>query len=312
MVNLSEAGTFYLYLLSLHVILSLFLGYLSLIIVRKRFVVKTRRVFYFMSLFNLSLPIVGYFATFWIAYYFKTVSYKKEVENTSFLDLELFGTDFIEVQRRFGEGSIQDMMLNKYVPTTKKIQALVSMAENISQENVQIIKSTLSSSDDEVRLYSFAIIDKIERSINGKIYKSLHAYQHVSEEKEQARLAKELAFLYWEMIYFELSEESLKNYLLKEVKGYIEVARTFYDDDLKLHILLGKVYMLEKDYIRASSEFTLANQLSEEELPFVKSYLAEINFLTGHYKVVKNIINESEGLDLNSKMYPITQQWKAS
>jgi len=296
----------------MHIIMSLLLGYVSLLIVKKRFVVKTRRVFYFMFLFNLSLPIIGYFATFWIAYYFKTVTYNKEVENISFLDLELFGTDFIEVQRRFGEGSIQDMMLNKYVPTTKKIQALVSMAENISQENVQIIKSTLSSSDDEVRLYSFAIIDKIERNINGKIYKFLHVYQETSDERMKSKVAKDLAFLYWEMIYFELSEESLKNYLLREVKKYIQDAKIHYDDDIGLHILLGKVYMLEKNFISASSEFTIANKLSDHELHFVKSYVAEINFLTGHYRVVKNIINEAEDLGLNTKMYPITQQWKAS
>jgi len=303
---------FYMYLLFMHIIMSLLLGYVSLLIVKKRFVVKTRRVFYFMFLFNLSLPIIGYFATFWIAYYFKTVTYNKEVENISFLDLELFGTDFIEVQRRFGEGSIQDMMLNKYVPTTKKIQALVSMAENISQENVQIIKSTLSSSDDEVRLYSFAIIDKIERNINGKIYKFLRVYQETSDEQMKSKVAKDLAFLYWEMIYFELSEESLKNYLLREVKKYIQDAKIHYDDDIGLHILLGKVYMLEKNFISASSEFTIANKLSDHELHFVKSYVAEINFLTGHYRVVKNIINEAEDLGLNTKMYPITQQWKAS
>ena len=67
---------------------------------------------------------------------------------------------------------------------------------------------------------------------------------------------------------------------------------------------------MEKNFIFASAEFTTANELSEHELPFVKSYVAEINFLTGHYKVVKNIINEAVGLNPNAKMYPIAEQWK--
>ena len=313
MANIFEIYHSFHYFVLFHVLMSFVFSYGSFLYLKNcRFVVKSRRVIYFMFIFNLSLPILGYIATLWLTYYFKHIKYKLEVDNIQFLDLGIFETDFIEIERQFGEGSIQDMMLNKYIPTAKKIKALVSMADNISQENIQIIKSTLSSKDDEVRLYSFAIIDKIEREINGKIYKLLKVYKTLEDGKSKASMARELATLYWEMIYYELSEKSLQEYLLKEVKGYLKIAQEFYNDDIKLHILLGKIYMLEKNYIKASSEFTLANELSEHELPFVKSYIAEINFLTGHYVVVKNIIKNADGLDLNAKMYPIVEQWRAS
>lgn len=268
--------------------------------------------FMFMFIYNLSMPVIGYISSIWISYYLRTISYEKKLEETSFLDLELFENNFIKVERQFGEGSIQDMMLNEFVPTEKKIKALVSMSDNISQNNIQIIKNTLSSSDDEVRLYSFAIIDKIERGINGKIYKSLDAFKKTDNEKERAKLAKDLAFLYWEMIYYELSEDSLRDYLLQEVLSYIEIAKEHYNNDPKLHILLGRVYMLKKEYIKASSQFTLANELSPEDLAFIMPYLAEINFITGHYNTVKTIIKNADGLDLNSTMFPIVEQWKVS
>lgn len=277
-----------------------------------RFANHKDTAFMFMFIYNLSMPIIGYISSIWISYYLKNISYEKKLEETSFLDLELFENNFIKVERQFGEGSIQDMMLNEFVPTEKKIKALVSMSDNISQNNIQIIKNTLSSSDDEVRLYSFAIIDKIERGINGKIYKSLEAFKRTEERKERAKLAKDLAFLYWEMIYYELSEDSLRDYLLQEVLNYIDIAKEHYFQDPKLHILLGRVYMLKKEYLKASSQFTLANELSPEDIAFIMPYLAEINFITGHYNTVKEIIKHADGLDLNSTMFPIVEQWKVS
>ena len=302
----------YQYLFVLHVIISILIAYVSSNYLHVRFKTSKRRVFAFIFLFNISLPIIGYISSIWITYFTKHVRYQKEIKRVNFIDLEQFEYNFISIQREFGEGSIQEMLLNKYVPTEKKIKALVSLAENISQNNIQIIKNTLSSKDDEVRLYSFAIVDKIERDINSKIYSTLNLFKTTEDKVEKASLARDLAFLYWELVYYELSDESLKSFLLKEVVNYINIAQEVHADDYKLCVLLGRVYMMNKEYELASIQFTLANELSPNELAYIMPYLAEINFITGHYSVVKSIINEASGLDLNSKLYPIVEQWRIS
>ena len=75
---------------------------------------------------------------------------------------------------------------------------------------------------------------------------------------------------------------------------------------------MGRVYMKENRYEQAKTEFIKAQELSSEKLVFVLPYLAEIYYLTGDYKVVKSIMKEAEGLDLNATLFPIVEQWKAS
>ncbi len=331
-------------------------------------------IFLFMVVFNMSLPVVGYVFTLWTVRYLNNVSYEKRVVDTNMINLDEFESSFLKVERIFGEGSMSDLMTNEYAPKSKKLKALSSLSNNATPANLQIIRQTLSSTDDEIRMFGYAIINKAEKALNSKIN---HYLEIIAEEEAGdndsaiiASAAKELGPLYWEMIYTELSHESLKSGFMKSVVEYINIAKEFYvpsvqiidksidryqkeiekatNIDLefqekekiekektvehlnkklnkeiaiknqhraictKLYILMGRVYMQQKRYEDAKTEFTLAQELNTEKLIFVLPYLAEIYYLTGNYKVVKSIMKDTEGLNLNSTLYPIIEQWKAS
>jgi len=327
--------------------------------------------FFFIFLFNLSMPILGYIASLWITYYIRVVKYEKHVSNTNILNLDEFGISFLKIERIFGEGSMSDLMTSKYAPKSKKLKALSSLASSMSPANLKIIRQTLTSTDDEIRMFGYAILNKAEKALSIKINKQLNIlnaeYDEDDKSKKEtiANAAKELAPLYWEMIYTELSHESLKKNFLTEVKKYINIAKDFYiqghekvQDELeicqhelqeytqqenqeettettkeilqeklystqlkatiynetcsKLYILMGRVYMNEHNYNDAKTEFTLAQELSTEELSYILPYLAEIHFITGNYKITKAILNQSETLGLNPTLYPIMEQWKVS
>ncbi|WP_345991083.1 hypothetical protein [Sulfurimonas sp. HSL-1716] len=301
-----------LYLFFWHLGISLLIAIGSSLYLKSRFSSSRIQSFVFFLLFNFSMPVIGYISSLWISYYLKNGTYTQKIKKTTLLDLEEFEYNFINIHREFGEGSVQDMLLNRYVPTEKKIKALASLSDNMSQGNMHIIKNTLISSDDEVRLYGFAIIDKTERELNGKIYRLLESLKSSEDVKTKASIAKDLAFLYWEMIYYELSDDSLVEYLLKEVVNYIDKALEVYFEDPKLYVLLGRVYMFKKDYVNAELQFTLAEKFSEEKLNYVMPYLAEINFISGDYEKVKSILKNAQDLDLNNKLYPIVEQWRVS
>jgi len=322
----------------------------------------------FIFLFIFAMPVIGYIFAIWIAFYLKNISYDKKVSNTNILNLDEFGISFLKVERIFGEGSMSELMNNKYAPKSKKLKALSSLSNSLSPANLRIIRSTLTSTDDEIRMYGYATINKAEKALNIKINHYLEIYQSESEKKDAdqgklANAAKELAELYWEMVYTELSHESLKTGFLEEVKSYIRVAKKYYlpkshklkeeiilldeesklyreksDEVLrskeveyqvqrkvlkdkllnynniltKLYLLMGKVYMNEKNYERASTEFTVAQELYEGKSSFILPYLAEIQFIMGNYSIVTSIVNKSKDLGLNSTLYPIVEQWKTS
>ncbi len=194
---------------------------------------KTNAIFIF--LFILAMPIVGYVFSYWISYYLKTVSYHKKVLNTNILNLDEFGISFLKIDRIFGEGSMSTLLVDKYSPKTKKLKALSALASNLSPANLRIIRQTLSSTDDEIRMFGYAVINKAEQALNVKINTQLEIFSDNFNEKEEiAAAAKELAALYWEMVYTELSHESLKDNFLKEVVKYIKVAKDFYIEEVNV------------------------------------------------------------------------------
>jgi len=189
--------------------------------------------FLFMFLFNLSIPIIGYIITIWISWYLKNVDYEDKISNTNILNLDEFSTSFLKVERIFGEASMGDLMTSQYAPKSKKLRALSSLANNLSPANLRIIRQTLMSTDDEIRMFGYAIINKAEKSLNTKINEQLDIYHKYSKEDsfdagKVAHAAQALAPLYWELIYTELSHESLKDNFLKEVVFYVDVAKEYY------------------------------------------------------------------------------------
>lgn len=286
----------------------------------------------FLFLFNLSLPVVGYPLSTWIAIYLRKVTYDKKVTNTNILNLDEFGMSFLKVERIFGEGSMMNLMSNPYSAKSKKLKALSSLATSTSPANLRIVKQTLSSTDDEIRMFGYAIINKTEKGLNTKINSHLKSYNesnsnNAKDAESMAQSATELAFLYWEMIYTELSHESLRDSFLNEVIFYIGIAKKYYVLELqnsetkngeknfnavlvRLYVLMGRVYTMQKKYEKALTEFTVAQELSSDDASFILPYLAEIYFLTGNYKVVNSIIKQASDLGMNATLYSIVQQWK--
>lgn len=292
--------------------------------------VKASFIYFFI--FNLSMPVLGYIFSIILARLLVNTQYTEKIANTNILNLDEFGISFLEVERVFGEGSLNDLIHSQYAPKAKKLRALNVLSANISPANLRIIKQTLSSTDDEIRMFGYAIIDKAEKrlakNINMEIEK-LKIADATANLHDAAESCRELAFLYWELLYTELSHESLNEEFLEQVETYALLARRHYllvlheipledyDDHVvitkhlsKLHLLLGRVYMKRDLYENALTEFIIAQELRDDDANFVLPYVAEVYFLTKKYKIVAAILSKLRSLEINSTIYPILEQWK--
>ena len=311
-------------------------------------------IFLFSFLFNLSVPFLGYFFTLWVFWYMVNVKYEEKVLDTNILDLDEFQDSFLEVERLFGEGSMINIMNNDYIPKSKKIKALSALANTNSPMSLQVVKQTLSSRDDEIRMFGYTIINKAETAINSKINKNLAIISsettkgEAKDKKIIAFAAKELAYLYWEMVYTELVHESLKVNFLNSVIAYLEIAKEYYVPQLdnivekiklcdkeetdmsnlnqirkerenledtyaicaSLFSLMGRVYMYRKEYEEAKAELTVAKELLSERSTFLIPYLAELYFITKKYNITRTLMTQAQGLEYNAKLYPVVAQWR--
>lgn len=349
---------FFLFLI-LHTLLSIIIAFVVAHYIKKRFVTrgyehedfhrlqlltnKTRlhRLLFYASLhrnnvkssfnyffiFNFSMPLLGYIASVWFAWHLVHIKYEKKVIKSNILNLDEFGISFLEVRRIFGEGSFNDLMHNKYAPTQKKINALSILAHNLSPANLHIIKQTLSSPEDEVRMFGYAIINKAEQRLAKSINRELERFKSAEDEKQRASAAYELAFLYWEMLYSEISDESLSDEFMQQVEHYLIIAIPLLTKEAestsgeekvynlffklsRLHQLYGRYYLRLKKYEFAIAEFTIAQQLNEDNATFVLPYSAEAYFYLGKYDIVRSILNQLSLLEINATIHPIIEQWK--
>lgn len=299
-------------LTSFYLALSLFsvaVAAVAALIVKRRFSDHYGILFLFFWVFNIAVPIIGIIATLWIIVYLNTVRYEKVLTETHTLDMSEIYSEFPEVQRIFGEASMEHVLSSEKVSDALKMKALVSLAEGTRKNEIALIKKTLSDRNDEIRLYSFAIIDKLERNINSRIYRRLDAYNDMKESKKRSAIASELAHLYWEMLYFELADEDLVSFIAHEVDRYANEALQTDPDDPALNTLLGKCCLMTHEFDRSIHYFEKLHTQSGTRTNTVTPYLAELYYNKGDYKHVKKLMHDADGLRSNQLLNPVIEIW---
>jgi len=122
-------------------------------------------------------------------------------------------------------------------------------------------------------------------------------------------MAEELAYLYWDLIYFELTDSDLKKFIIQEVKKYALIALEYNSDNEKINVLLGKTYLAQKEVDKAQQYFTKAINHGIN-MDFVVPYLAEIFFIKKDYAKVKKLLGSTTSLHANAVLHPLVVQWE--
>ncbi|MDQ7066889.1 MAG: hypothetical protein Q9M40_02175 [Sulfurimonas sp.] len=163
------------------------------------------------------------------------------------------------------------------------------MLQRYLHKTFRVIRQTLTSKDDEIRMFGYAILNKAEKSLSMKINRSLEIFNEENNKEEdidfsrRANAAQELSALYWEMVYTELSHESLKENFLKEVSKYVGIAKAYYVP--KSHLLQKNLEVLKKSLLKSEAR---VKNLNKKELKLIK----EIETPQYYKSRIKEVENE--------------------
>lgn len=104
----------------------------------------------------------------------------------------------------------------------RRQQAILACRHLPRREAVPILRSALSDAADEVRLLAYAMLNSIERDLEG----SLNAVRDAIAEHgdEDGELHEERALLYWEFSYLQLAKGSVEDLMLTKARDAIDVA----------------------------------------------------------------------------------------
>ena len=300
----------------IHLGLSIVVAFISAKVLTEKYDANYKNTFWLFMFFNFLLVGIGYVLSIGLVVALHLFEFEDALHNVKTFDVGVQEGEFPLVARTCGEGGMQNYINNEYLPHHLRMQALTSVSKQKNRESLAFIKQAILSPDDEIRLFSFSVLDKFEKDLNSQIYINLELFNDMTQSsKEKASTAKVLAFLYWDMIYFDLSEGPLKKFSIDQSYFYAQKSLSLTPDtegdsnhQNTLLTLLGKICFDRGEFEQAMDHFNKA-LIKSQNSDFIVPYLAEIHYRNGNYEEVLRLFENAKGLLINERMYPLAKQW---
>ncbi len=267
--------------------------------------------FVFMVVFSVSA--VGYLLLLWLNAVLLRRQQERRVVRASFLDTEALQSDLVAMPvRRMGEAAVQAIGGNEAVSRDMRMRAVLLLSE-MSVEmpgSMHLLKSGVRSQDDEVRMFSFSVIDSLEKRITGKIHERLQDFKNGDGDK-QGRAARELAALYWEYVHLGIVDEDFCRIMMRESENYARIAQKHLPEDPELLMILGKIALSRGNRDEALDCFTRGREKCSNPARFA-AYLAEAYYDEKKYREAGAVMRAYPAYKFDPLMSPVAALWEGA
>ena len=296
----------YLYI---HIALSAIIAIISSLILKDRF--KVNIFLFFISIFtiNFCLPFIGYIATLLLSPVIAYTPKKRYLHQIKHFNKdEFFSNPYPKVKRVFGEGAVVSLVTDPNNHSPNKMKALVFMAQHPNIQTHKLIKELLSDRDNEIRLYSFSILNSKEQQLNNQINHLSQLINESKNEEEKSSLSLDIAQNYWEFIYQGLTEEENIPIIVDRIEYFAKESLKSNKNKATAQLLLAKSYFTIKNYTKALNYF---NESLKSGIPKIKilPYLAEIAYEKRDFIEVKKLMQELKTKETHPTIEPIKSIW---
>ncbi|MFO1390745.1 MAG: hypothetical protein U1E94_00760 [Agitococcus sp.] len=249
------------------------------------------RVWVMLLLFNLSffIPVIGLFGfaigsliANWLPF-FRTEHRFQAVESPH------YEMPKHAVEAGLRSGRVRQQLSDKNTPVELRMKALLALQSMPARHASGILREALSDSSDDLRLLAYGMLDSREKQLTHRIQEALHTYQQASSSAERYLPARELAELYWELVYQNLVQGDMRSFALEQVQKYANEVLKEKVKDAGLWSISGRMWTIRGDYIRATGCFSTA---IKQGFPLARAepYLAELAFLRQDYQTTRRIM----------------------
>jgi tetratricopeptide (TPR) repeat protein len=207
---------------------------------------------------------------------------------------------------RFRFSGAAGMLANPRVPVPTRVGALLALSAVPGRIATPLLRSVLGSSDEDVRLLAYGLLDAREKRLNQSIHEAMRRYGEGGAERVMA--AQQLAELYWELVYQGLAVGDVRSHALKRCLSYAEEALAAGPNPemalyraRALHAL-GRIDEAEAAYASLSG-------LPESR---VLPYLAELAFDRGDYGRLRALLKQIDARTALSRLSSVLRYWEAA
>ncbi len=266
---------------------------------------KRKETVFFIFIVSFSLTILGYLGGMCLVLLLrKQKAYIPPVTESFSMEMVL-KEDVKFSGRKFGEGAITQMA--KAAHYTSRQETLMIGKDLKHPAVLKFIRSSLHNPSDEIRLYAFNLLARVEEEINSNIANLKEGLKKEKDRTKRAQIHSELARLYWEFVYMKITDKELEDINLEEAFFHIEEAMKVLDNP-NVYLLAGRIYLRkgrkEKALFFLEKAYKMGIPASR-----VIPYIAEIYFESRNYTKIKEMFSKWDGLTLYPNLYFIYLFW---
>jgi tetratricopeptide (TPR) repeat protein len=182
-----------------------------------------------------------------------------------------------EVASVRSKGGVRVQLGDSGAPVETRLKALLAVQALPARVANPMVREMLSDPSDDLRLVAYGILDAREKSINARIHAASQRLAQMPPARERAQLERQLADLYWELVYQGLVQGDLRDHAMAQSRRHLDQALSLDPEDAGLWALCGRLASQEGDYGEAERAFERARQFGLPEAR-VLPYLAEVAF----------------------------------
>ena len=291
-----------------HLFISTIISIFATLVLKNRYNIQIYKLFLVIFAFNVFLPILSYIITIFLSSILAYTEDKRYLKKIKKFNIDEFlNNKFPIVNRVFGEATVTNIS-NNTNSSAQKMKSLVFLSNNPDKKNFPIIKKLLSDKDNEVRLFSFSLLNSFENELSSKIASKLEEFKSEKDEKKRSIIAGELAHLNWDFIYYGFSNLESEGLLIENTEHFLNIALKNEEEKGMQNLLLGKVQLYKKDYNNATKSLKLAISHGVKK-SIVNFYLAEIAYEKKAYLEIKPLLKEIKTIETSIMTAPIHKQW---
>lgn len=185
-----------------------------------------------------------------------------------------------------GAGSIREQLTNPALSLEARMKALLALQDMPTHHTATLLRAALSDSADDLRLLAYGLLEAKENELMLRIQQALQRYK---SQDEHYGAARELAELYWEMVYQNLVLGDMCRFALNQVAFFAKEALKLNATDSGMWIIVGRMHLLNGNYLEAGQAFARVLQLGLLTVR-IEPYLAELAFLQKDYTRVRQLM----------------------
>ncbi|HUW97526.1 MAG TPA: hypothetical protein VMV40_01615 [Acidiferrobacter sp.] len=269
---------------------------------------RNQRTSWFFVILIATVPFLGLIVAISVATIITRLNRQTMVAEPQTITIPPFGVEMRARNIHMGAGGAWAIIRAKEPGTKRGVRALLALDPRASRQTSPLVRAALQHPEEDLRLLAFGLLDQREGRLAEVIKDTLDERENLPPRADLSSFEKRLAFLYWELIYQDLSRDHLRTLAIRHAKEHAHAAILLRPNDATLHILMGRIAMMEDRNMEAREHFE--NALSLNAAPAqILPYFAEVRFRVGDFLALRHLASDFPSLLDMPSIGPVVRFW---